>query len=230
MGVSVEKLKDRVEGLNEVNPMLGLRGCRLGIIYPEITEMQARAIFEAAGDAEEGKKVVIPEIMIPLVGHVNELKIQEGSSGPTAEEVMKEQGVKINYLVGTMIELPRGAITADQIAAVAEFFCFGTNDLTQMTFGLSRDDAGQFLAPTSRGRSSPRTRSIPSTGTASASSSAWASRRAARRARTSSRHLRRARRRPVVGRVLPPASDWTTSPARPTGCPSPGWPRPGRPS
>jgi pyruvate, orthophosphate dikinase len=135
----------RVEDLHEFNPMLGHRGCRLGITYPEITEMQARAIFEAAvGCAKRGIKV-IPEIMIPLIGHVNELKDQAGLVRRVAEEVMSKAGVRVEYLVGTMIEVPRAAITADQVATEAEFFSFGTNDLTQLTFGFSRDDAGKFL-------------------------------------------------------------------------------------
>jgi pyruvate,orthophosphate dikinase len=135
----------RVEQLHEFNPMLGHRGVRLGITYPEITEMQTRAIIEAACRLHtEGLKVV-PEIMIPLVGLVKELRDQKTIVDRVAAEVMKEQGVKITYLVGTMIEVPRGAITADQIATEAQFFSFGTNDLTQLTFGFSRDDAGKFL-------------------------------------------------------------------------------------
>jgi pyruvate,orthophosphate dikinase len=144
--VGKKKLLRKVELLKEMNPMLGLRGCRLGISYPEITEMQARAIFEAACElAKEGVKVY-PEIMVPLVGNVGELKIQKELIVKVAEEVFREKGVKIEYLVGTMIELPRAAITADKIAEVADFFSFGTNDLTQTTFGYSRDDAeGKFL-------------------------------------------------------------------------------------
>ena len=135
----------RVEQLHEFNPMLGHRGVRLAITYPEITEMQARAIVEAACElAKEGVKVV-PEIMIPLVGLVKELRDQKVLVDRVAAEVMKEQGVRVKYLVGTMIEVPRGAVTADQIAAEAEFFSFGTNDLTQLTFGFSRDDIGKFL-------------------------------------------------------------------------------------
>jgi pyruvate,orthophosphate dikinase len=125
--------------------MLGHRGCRLGIVYPEITEMQARAILEAACEVAKQGIEVHPEIMIPLVGHVHELKSQEEIVRKVAADVFKEQGMKVDYLVGTMIELPRAALTADQIATVAEFFSFGTNDLTQTTFGLSRDDAGKFL-------------------------------------------------------------------------------------
>lgn len=145
MGISVKAIKDKIENLSEFNPMLGFRGCRLGTAYPEITEMQARAILEAAVNvAKKGIKVK-PEIMIPLVSHVNELKIQEQIVRKVAKEVFKEKGKKVNYLVGTMIELPRAALTANEIAEVAEFFSFGTNDLTQTTFGLSRDDAGKFL-------------------------------------------------------------------------------------
>jgi len=147
MGIPYEKVQERVESLHEFNPMLGFRGCRLGIIYPEITEMQARAIFEAAAATKKKKIPVLPEVMIPLVGHVKELQDQEKIVRATAEAVMKEQGVKFDYLVGTMIEVPRGAVTADEIAAVAEFFSFGTNDLTQMTLGVSRDDAARFLIP-----------------------------------------------------------------------------------
>jgi pyruvate,orthophosphate dikinase len=139
------KLLRRVEQLHEFNPMLGHRGVRLGITYPEITEMQTRAIIEAACQlAAEGIKCV-PEIMIPLVGHVKELRDQKAIVDRVAAEVMKEKRVKIQYLVGTMIEVPRGAITADEIAAEAQFFSFGTNDLTQLTFGFSRDDIGKFL-------------------------------------------------------------------------------------
>ncbi len=145
LNVPVKKIKDKLESLHEFNPMLGFRGCRLGVSYPEITEMQVRAIFEAAVNVTKERKKVLPEIMIPLVGHVNELKLQEAIVRKVAKEVFAEKGKKVNYLVGTMIELPRAALTADKIAEVAEFFSFGTNDLTQTTFGLSRDDAGGFL-------------------------------------------------------------------------------------
>jgi len=147
MGISYEKVRARVESLHEFNPMLGFRGCRLGIIYPEITEMQARAIFEAAADTKKKGIEVEPEVMIPLVGHVKELAHQEKLVRETAAAVMKERGVTFKYLVGTMIEIPRGALTADAIATVAEFFSFGTNDLTQTTLGVSRDDAARFLIP-----------------------------------------------------------------------------------
>jgi pyruvate, orthophosphate dikinase len=140
-----EKLLHRVEELHEFNPMLGHRGCRLGIVYPEITRMQSRAIIEAACDlAKKGKKIV-PEIMVPLVGLKKELQNQKELIKATAEEVMKKRGVRIEYLIGTMIELPRAALIADEIAKEAEFFSFGTNDLTQTTFGFSRDDAGKFI-------------------------------------------------------------------------------------
>ena len=145
INVPAERLKAKVEALHEANPMLGHRGCRLGIVYPEITEMQARAILEAACEVAKKGIKVHPEIMIPLVGHVNELKSQEEVVRRVAKEVFKEQEIEVHYLVGTMIELPRAAITADEVATVAEFFSFGTNDLTQTTFGLSRDDAGKFL-------------------------------------------------------------------------------------
>jgi pyruvate,orthophosphate dikinase len=137
------RLLHRVEQLHEFNPMLGHRGVRLGITYPEITEMQTRAIIEAACRLHKEGQKVVPEIMIPLVGHVRELRDQKAIVDRVAAETMK--GVKINYLVGTMIEVPRGAITADQVAEEAQFFSFGTNDLTQMTFGFSRDDVGKFL-------------------------------------------------------------------------------------
>ena len=139
------RLLQRVEQLHEFNPMLGHRGVRLGITYPEITEMQTRAIIEAACRLHKEGFKVIPEIMIPLVGMVKELRDQKAIVDRVAAEVMKEQGVKIKYLVGTMIEVPRGSVTADEIAAEAQFFSFGTNDLTQLTFGFSRDDVGKFL-------------------------------------------------------------------------------------
>jgi pyruvate,orthophosphate dikinase len=145
LGIDESKLKAKIESLHEFNPMLGFRGCRLGVIFPEITEMQARAIIEAAVNVAKKGILVKPEIMIPLVGHVNEFKLQEDIVRRVAKDVMNESGKKINYLVGTMIELPRAALTADEIAERAEFFSFGTNDLTQTTFGLSRDDAGKFL-------------------------------------------------------------------------------------
>ena len=140
-GVPVERYQRKLEDLREANPMLGHRGCRLGIAYPEITEMQARAIFEAASDCVKRGIEAIPEIMIPLVGHINELRLQAEVVRRTAREVQSETGVEVDYQIGTMIELPRAALTAHEIAEEAEFFSFGTNDLTQTTFGLSRDDA-----------------------------------------------------------------------------------------
>jgi pyruvate, orthophosphate dikinase len=140
-----KEAKAKVEALHEFNPMLGHRGCRLGIVYPEITEMQARAIFEAAIIVKREGKTVKPEIMIPLVGNVNELKLQADVVRRVADEVFQREGESVEYLVGTMIELPRAALTANRIAEVAEFFSFGTNDLTQTAMGLSRDDAGKFL-------------------------------------------------------------------------------------
>jgi pyruvate,orthophosphate dikinase len=147
MGLPYEKVHQRVHSLAEFNPMLGFRGCRLGIIFPEITEMQARAIFEAAANVKAEGIPVEPEIMIPLVGNVKELAHQEKIVRQAAKDVMAEKGITFPYLVGTMIEIPRGALTADEIAASAEFFSFGTNDLTQTTLGVSRDDAGRFLIP-----------------------------------------------------------------------------------
>ena len=141
-----EKMLEIVEGLSESNPMMGLRGCRLGLTYPEINEMQVRAIFEAACDVKKEGINVKPYVMIPLIGHVNELKVAKDILVRVAELVMAEKGIKVEYKFGTMIEIPRAAITADEIAPYAEFFSFGTNDLTQMTFGYSRDDAeGKFL-------------------------------------------------------------------------------------
>jgi pyruvate,orthophosphate dikinase len=135
----------RVEELHEQNPMLGLRGCRLGIAFPEITEMQARAIIEAAVAAKKKGAEPHVEIMIPLVGSVEEMRHQANIVRRVAAEVFEEKGTKVDFMVGTMIELPRAALTADQIAEEAEFFSFGTNDLTQTTFGISRDDINQFL-------------------------------------------------------------------------------------
>jgi pyruvate,orthophosphate dikinase len=145
LGIPSSKVKEKIESLHEFNPMLGFRGCRLGIQFPEITEMQARAIFEAAVNVSKKGIKVKPEIMIPLVSTVAELKLQAKIVRDTASAVFKENKKKVDYLVGTMIELPRACVTADEIATVAEFFSFGTNDLTQTTFGLSRDDAGKFL-------------------------------------------------------------------------------------
>jgi pyruvate,orthophosphate dikinase len=145
MGVPIEKIQQRVKELEEFNPMLGFRGCRLGIVYPEITEMQARAVFEAAAEVQKSGVKVKPEVMIPLVGFKKELDLQVDLVHRVAKEVMAEQKVKLDYLVGTMIEIPRGALTADEIAHTAQFFSFGTNDLTQTCLGMSRDDSGSFI-------------------------------------------------------------------------------------
>ena len=143
--VKSAEIKQRVDELHEFNPMLGHRGCRLAISYPEIAEMQVRAIFEAAANMQKKKIKVNPEIMVPLVGFKKELELQAEIVHRVAKEVCRDKGVKLKYLVGTMIEVPRGALTADEVAEVAEFFSFGTNDLTQMTMGMSRDDSGSFL-------------------------------------------------------------------------------------
>ncbi len=145
LGMSVEAVKQKVESLHEFNPMLGHRGCRLGVTYPEITEMQARAIIEAAAQCAVEGIEVNPEIMIPLTGTKTEFDNQKEVVDRVAKEVIAEKGVNVNYLVGTMIEIPRATLVADKIAEKAEFFSYGTNDLTQMTFGYSRDDAGKFL-------------------------------------------------------------------------------------
>jgi len=141
----VQQLRDTVEHLREINPMLGHRGCRLGITYPEINEMQAQAIFEAACELTKSGVRVVPEVMIPLVGHPREFQVAKQVIDRVAQETMRRYGVSVSYRLGTMIEVPRAALVADAIAQEAEFFSFGTNDLTQMTFGFSRDDIGKFL-------------------------------------------------------------------------------------
>jgi pyruvate,orthophosphate dikinase len=147
MGISVDRIAQRVKELHEFNPMLGFRGCRLGLVYPEISEMQARAVFEAAAEVQKKGIKVKPEVMIPLVGFKKELDLQVELVHRVAKEVMAAKKVKLSYLVGTMIEVPRGALTADEIAQTAEFFSFGTNDLTQTALGMSRDDSGSFIPP-----------------------------------------------------------------------------------
>ena len=169
LNIPVEKIINRVHELHEFNPMLGFRGCRLGIKYPEITAMQARAVFEAAADATKDGFKAKPEVMIPLVGFKRELDLQVAIVHDVAKKVQAEKKIKLTYAVGTMIEIPRGALTADEIAETAEFFSFGTNDLTQTCLGMSRDDSGSFLGAYRRRRSSKRTRSPRST------RSAWAS-------------------------------------------------------
>jgi pyruvate,orthophosphate dikinase len=145
LGIPVKVVSDKVHSLKELNPMLGFRGCRLGIVYPEIFEMQVQAIFEAACEAQASGIKVEPEVMIPLIGTIGEMKMIKEYSIKVAEEVMRKANVQVKYMIGTMIEIPRAALLADKIAEDAEFFSFGTNDLTQMTFGYSRDDAGRFL-------------------------------------------------------------------------------------
>ncbi len=146
MNVDYSKIRSLANDLREVNPMLGHRGCRLAVTYPEIYEMQARAIIEAAIIVKEKEGInIIPEIMIPLVGEIKEYQYVRDLVQETIGTVLEEQAAKLEYLIGTMIEIPRAAITADEIAAEAEFFSFGTNDLTQMAFGYSRDDAGKFI-------------------------------------------------------------------------------------
>ncbi|MBN2222290.1 MAG: pyruvate, phosphate dikinase, partial [Vallitaleaceae bacterium] len=146
LGITFEELKATVESLHEFNPMLGHRGCRLAVTYPEIAVMQTRAIIEAAIEVKKEKgSNIVPEIMIPLAGEVKELAYVKKIVVETADAIIKEAGVELEYKVGTMIEIPRAALTADLLAHEAEFFSFGTNDLTQMTFGFSRDDAGSFL-------------------------------------------------------------------------------------
>lgn len=140
-----EKLLARVEQLHEMNPMLGHRGCRLGLTYPDVSQMQLEAIFEAACNVQAQGLKCVPEIMIPLVANIEELRLAKDQVEKTAQKVFSEKNIRVLYLTGTMIELPRAAITADEIARDAEFFSFGTNDLTQTTFGFSRDDIGKFL-------------------------------------------------------------------------------------
>ena len=143
--MTFDALKARVESLKEFNPMMGHRGCRLAVTYPEIAEMQTRAVIEAAIAVNKEGQNVVPEIMIPLVGDIKELKYVKDVVCKTADAIIEEAGVELPYKVGTMIEIPRAALTADEIAKEAEFFSFGTNDLTQMTYGFSRDDAAKFL-------------------------------------------------------------------------------------
>jgi len=146
MGISEAKVRERIQSLHELNPMLGFRGCRLGVVFSEIYEMQVRAIFEAACELVREGVDVLPEVMIPLVGTTGEMEMIREYTVRIAEDTIQEYGVKLHYLVGTMIEVPRAALVADRIAGIAEFFSFGTNDMTQMAFGYSRDDAGKFLA------------------------------------------------------------------------------------
>ena len=145
LGMTFKELKDKIATLHEFNPMMGHRGCRLAVTYPEIAKMQTRAVIEAAINVDKSGIKVVPEIMIPLVGEKKELAYVKSIVVETINKVFEEQNYKLDYKIGTMIEIPRAALTADEIAEEAEFFSFGTNDLTQMTFGFSRDDAGKFL-------------------------------------------------------------------------------------
>ena len=205
LGITVEKIAKRVHELHEFNPMLGHRGCRLGIAYPEITEMQARAVFEAAAEVQKKGIKVKPEIMIPLVGFKKEFELQVEIVHRVASEVQKEKKVKFNYLVGTMIEVPRGALTADEIARDAEFFSFGTNDLTQTTLGMSRDDMRQL--PPAYAELEIVKKNPFATHRPDRRRPAHADRRRERpqdAARHQARHLRRTRRRSGQREVLPP--------------------------
>ena len=205
MNVDAEKLRDRSVALHEFNPMLGHRGCRLAVTYPEIAEMQARAIFEAAFDvAKKSGEAIKPEIMVPLVATKAELDLVKGLIDKTYQAVAKERGATLEYLVGTMIELPRAAIQAGKIAESAEFFSFGTNDLTQTTFGISRDDAASFLGAYLSANILPGDPfvSIDQEGVGALVEMA-AERGRATRAESEARHLRRARRRSGLGQVLP---------------------------
>ena len=193
----------RVEQLHEFNPMLGHRGCRLGITYPEITEMQARAIFEAAVDVTKKGVKVLPEVMIPLVATVKEMANQGAIVRRVADEVFKEKGMKVEYMVGTMIELPRAALVADEIAKEAEFFSFGTNDLTQTTFGFSRDDVNKVL-PTYLAEGILKQDPFAALDQEGVGQLVKMATERGRKTRpdSESRNLRRARRRAVVGGVL----------------------------
>ena len=206
MGVPVEKIQQRVKELHEFNPMLGFRGCRLGIVYPEISEMQARAVFEAAAEVQKSGIKVKPEVMIPLVGFKKELDLQVEVVHRVAKEVMAEQKVKLDYMVGTMIEIPRGALTADEIAQTAQFFSFGTNDLTQTCLGMSRDDSGSFIPPYQENeiiKTNPFA-SIDQTGVGELMKIAVEKGNAAPPWHQAG-HLRRTRWRPELGEVLPQA-------------------------
>ena len=205
MGITAAELKATVDDLHEFNPMLGHRGCRLAVTYPEIAEMQTRAVIEAAIEVRAEKGLgILPEIMIPLVGEVKELTFVKKIVVETAEKVMAERGIKIEYLVGTMIEVPRAALTADEIGKEAEFFSFGTNDLSQMTFGFSRDDAGKFLSDYYAKKifeSDPFAR-IDQIGVGKLMKMAVELGKAVRPQHQAG-HLRRARRRSVLGHFLP---------------------------
>ena len=219
-------LLHRVEQLHEFNPMLGHRGVRLGITYPEITEMQTKAIIAAACQLKKEGHKVLPEIMIPLVGHVKELRDQKAVVERVAAETMKEYGVKVEYLVGTMIEVPRGALTADEVATEAQFFSFGTNDLTQLTYGFSRDDIGKFLGAYQEKKILERDpfQSLDATGVGQLVQMACEKGRADAPEPEAGR-LRRARRRSVVDPLLPEGRPRTTSACRRIASRWRGWRR-----
>ena len=205
LGMSMADLDRRADELHELNPMLGHRGVRLGVTYPEITEMQFRAILEAAAELRAEGVEVQPEIMVPVVGMKKELEAQLALAKKVHAEVCEKYGVdEIDHLYGTMIEIPRACLTADEIAETAEFFSFGTNDLTQMTFGFSRDDIGGFL-PEYLDQQDPRRRSLPGARPRRRRPAGRDGHREGphHQARPQGRHLRRARRRAELGRVLP---------------------------
>ena len=230
LGIKPAEVKARAEQLHEANPMLGHRGCRLSVTYPEILEMQVRAIVEAAINCAKKKIDAQPEIMIPLVGTAAELELLREQVEETIEETKTGQEVRRQswtILIGTMIEIPRAALTADEIAKHADFFSFGTNDLTQMTFGYSRDDVNTFL-PDYLAPGDPPCRSVP----IARHHGRRAIGRDGRRQRPQDkkelkvRYLRRTRRRSRVDPRSATRSAWTTSAAAPSECRSPGWPQP----
>ncbi len=204
-GIPAERIKAKVDSLHEFNPMLGFRGCRLGIEFPEITEMQAQAIFEAACELRKEGKNPFPEVMIPLVGTLAEFQLQKDITERVAKETQKKYGVKVKYMIGTMIEIPRACIAAGEIASQAEFFSFGTNDLTQTTLALSRDDAGKFL-PTYVDRKIYKEDPFVSIDQEGVGEMMTMGVERGRKVteEPGARHLRRARRRPGVGHLLPP--------------------------
>ena len=201
---ALPELLHRVEELHEFNPMLGHRGCRLGVTYPEITEMQSRAIFEAAVQVAKKGIKVIPEVMIPLIGSVEEFENQKKIVVRVADEVFAKAGQKVKYMVGTMIEIPRAALTADRVAKEAEFFSFGTNDLTQTTMGLSRDDYTKFQKDYEKEKIFKADPFAVLDQEGVGKLVEMAVKLGAARARSRSRHLRRARRRAELGAVLLP--------------------------
>ena len=207
MGKTVAEIKNIIAGLHEFNPMMGHRGCRLAVTYPEIAAMQTRAVIKAALNvqAKHPEWTMVPEIMIPLVGEVKELKYVKDVVVKTADELIKAAGSDMKYLVGTMIEIPRAALTADEIAKEADFFSFGTNDLTQMTFGFSRDDAGKFLGAyyDKKIYENDPFAKLDQKGVGKLVDMACKLGRR-RRPRPASGHLRRARRRSLLRGVLPP--------------------------